>query len=215
MTIQAATILDEASGILLDAVNHRTWPLSELRGYLNEALRATAFVKPDMYVVQAPFTPAAGVLQVLPSDGVAIFNITRNLIGRQRVVTQVDEGLLEEASRFWPAATQQAEVEHYTADPRNPQRFRVFPPANGLGSVEIMYGAVPPQINYDDEDLVIPDSFQTVLTNFVLSRAYAKNSKKQDLTKAGYYMQQWGAPLGLKSQAQIAVAPHVSQNPDV
>ena len=215
MTIQAATIIDEASTLLLDATNHRTWPLVELRGYLNEALRATAFVKPDMYTVQTSFTPAAGVLQTLPSDGIALLDITQNLTGRKRNVTQVDEGLLEEANRFWPAATQQAEVEHFTADPRNPRRFRVFPPADGTGSVQILYGAVPPQINYDDEDIAVPDSYQTALIDFVLSRAYAKNSKKQDLAKASYYMQQWGALLGLKSQGQVAVAPRVSQSPGV
>jgi hypothetical protein len=205
-------LLDPVSRTLLDTA-HRTWSLSDLMGYLNEALRATAFVKPDMYVVQAAFTPVAGVLQQLPSDGVAFMNITRNLTGRKRVVTQVDDGLLEEANRFWPAATEQAEVEHYTADPRVPLRFRVFPPASGTGSVELVYGAVPPQLVYEAEDLPVPDSFQTVLTDFVYSRAYAKNSKKQDLSKASFYMQSWAAKVGLKSQAQIAVAPHVTQSP--
>jgi hypothetical protein len=215
MTIQAATIIDEAATLLLDALNNRTWPLPELLGYFNEALRATAFVKPDMYTVQTSFTPVAGVLQSLPSDGTALLDITRNLTGRNRVVTQVDEGLLEEANRFWPAATQQAEVEHFTADPRNPRRFRVFPPANGAGSIEILYGAVPPQANYDDEDLPVPDSFQTILLDFILARAYSKNSKRQDLAKASYYRQNWAAALGLKSQAQVAVAPHVAQSPGI
>jgi hypothetical protein len=214
MTIPASDLIDPVAALLLDTA-HRTWPLAELLGYLNEALRATAFVKPDMYTIQTDFTPAAGVLQTLPSDGVALLDITQNLTGRKRSITQVDEGLLEEASRFWPAATQQAEVEHFTADPRNPRRFRVFPPADGTGSVQILYGAVPPQLVYDAEDIPVADSFQTALTNFMLSRAYAKNSKKQDLAKSSFYMQQWGALLGLKSQAQVAVAPRTSQSPGV
>src|SRR5882672_5126228 len=173
MTILVQVIIDEAATLLLDKA-HRTWSLDDLLGYVNEALRATAFVKPDMYTVEAPFTPVAGVLQSLPSDGVALMGITQNLTGRKRNVTQVDESLLEEANRFWPAATPQAEVEHFTADPRNPRRFRVFPPADGTGSIQVLYGAVPPQINYEVEDLPVPDSFQTVLLEFVLSRAYAK-----------------------------------------
>jgi len=214
MTIAASTIVDEAATLLLDTA-HRTWPLAELLGYLNEALRATAFVKPDMYTVEEAFTPTVGVLQNLPSDGVAFMDITQNLIGRKRNVTQADEGLLEEANRFWPAATPQAEVEHFTADPRNPRRFRVFPPADGTGSVQILYGAVPPTIVYDTEDIPVPDSFQTALLDFVLSRAYAKNSKKQDMAKSSFYRQAWAAALGLKSQAQIAIAPHTSQSPGV
>lgn len=214
MTILVQTITDEASTLLLDTAR-RTWSADDLLGYLNEALRATAFVKPDMYTVQDAFTPAAGVLQSLPSDGVALLDITQNLTGRQRNITQVDESLLEEANRFWPAATQQAEVEHFTADPRNPRRFRVFPPADGTGSVQILYGAVPPALTYEAEDLPVPDSFQTILLDFVLARAYSKNSKKQDLAKASYYRQNWAAALGLKSQAQVAVAPRVSQSPGV
>ncbi len=208
----ASIILDSVSVTLLDRA-HRTWTEADLIGFLNEALRGTAGVKADMYTVQAPFTPAAGVLQLLPSDAVGLIDITRNLGGRNRVVTQVDEGLLEEANRFWPAATEQAEVEHFTADPRNPLRFRVFPPNDGAGSIEVLYGAVPPTINYPDDEIQVPDLYQPALTNFMLSRAYAMNSKRQDLAKASYYMQQWGNLVGLKSQSQIAIAPRVSQSP--
>jgi hypothetical protein len=210
--ILASDILDSVSGTLLDTA-HRTWTEADLLGYLNEALRSTAGPKPDLYPVQTNFTLAAGVFQNIPSDGVALLDITRNVGGRNRVVTQVDEGLLEEANRFWPAATQQAEVEHYTADPRNPRRFRVFPPNNGSGVIEILYGAIPPTLTYAAEEMAVPDNYQAALTNFVLSRAYAKNSKRQDLSKASYYMQQWAAMVGLRSQGQVAVAPRVSQSP--
>ncbi len=212
MTIQASVILDSVSTTLLDTAR-RTWGFDELLGYLNEALRTTAFAKPDTYVVQDFVTLDAGLFQTLPDGGIALINITRNAGGR--VVTQVEADLLEEANRFWPAATQQTQVEHYTSDPRNPRRYQVFPPNNGSGNIEVIYGAVPPEITMNTGEIPVPDSYQNALTNFTLSKCYAKNSKKQDLSKASYYMQQWGAMLGLKSQAQIAVAPHVSQSPDV
>lgn len=210
MTIAAATILDEAASLLIDK-SHRAWPAADLLDYLNEALRTTAFVKPDMYTVQNFITLAAGVLQNLPDDGVAFVKLTRNATGR--VITQVDEGLLDEASRFWPAGTQELVVEHFTADPRNPRRFTVFPPSNGASSVEILYGAVPPQIMYPTEELPVPSSYHTAFLNFVLAKAYSKNSKRQDLTKSSGYMAQWGQLLGLKSQSQIAIAPKVSALP--
>jgi hypothetical protein len=207
VSIAAATILDEAASLLLDRT-HRTWPAADLLGYLNEAMRTTAFVKPDFYTVQNFVTLVAGVLQNLPADGVALLKITRNASGR--IVTQVDEGLLDEASRFWPAGTQETVIEHYTADPRNPRRFTVFPPSDGTSSIELLYGAVPPQIMYPEEELPVPSSYHTALLNFVLAKAYSKNSKRQDLTKSSGFMQQWGQLLGLKSQAQIAAAPRVT-----
>ena len=210
MAIAASVILDNASGILLD-VARRTWTLADLLAYLNEALSATAFVKPDMYVLQGFVTPAAGVDQTLPDGSVALINITRNATGR--VIAQCDPELLAEANRFWPRATLQAEAENFAADPRDPLRYRIFPPNNGLGSIEVIRGAVPPRITDPADTLAVPASYEHPLTNFVLSRAYSKNSKKADPTKQAYYMQQWGSLLGLKSQAQITVAPHVAQVP--
>lgn len=210
MTISAATILDSVSVTLLDTAQ-RTWRADEKLGYLNEALRATAFAKPDFYVVQFEFTPAAGEQQSLPADGVAVIDVPRNTGGR--VVTQVDKGLLDESNRFWPAATQQAVVEHFTLDPRNPRRFVLFPPNDGTGLLDLIYGAVPPQVMYPEEEIDVAASYETPLIQFVLSKCWAKNSKRGDLSKATACMQSWGSLLGVKSQAQVAVAPKVAAQP--
>lgn len=212
MSIVAATILDRAAELLLDTA-HRTWPADELLGHLNEALSATAVVKHDFYTVQDFVTLAAGVLQTIPEDGVALLDITRNASGR--VITQVDKSLLEEANRFWPAATQETVIEHFTVDPRNPLRFQVFPPSDGTSSVEMLYGATPPQVMYAAEEIPVPASYQAPLLDFVLARAYSKNSKRQDLTKATSLAQSWARYVGATSQAQLALSPKVASSPGV
>lgn len=209
MTILASTIVNSVSGTLLDTAN-RTWTADELLGYLNEALSTTAGSKPDMFVVQGFLTPDAGPLQTLPEDAIELIDVTRNFSGR--VITQVDKGLLDEAERFWPVATLVPQVEHYTFDPRNPRRYKVFPPNDGFGLIEVVYSAVPVFATIDDE-LDIPASFQTPLTNFVLAKAYMKNSKRQDLAKSQGFMQQWGQELGLSASAMNAVMPKVSATP--
>ncbi|MBP7597684.1 MAG: hypothetical protein KA738_02810, partial [Pseudoxanthomonas sp.] len=77
MAVSVDTILDSVSVTLLDTAR-RTWSRAELLGYLNEALRATAFVKPDMYPVRDFVTLAAGIAQELPADGVALIDATDN-----------------------------------------------------------------------------------------------------------------------------------------
>ncbi len=89
----------------------------------------------------------------------------------------------------------------------------MFPPNDGTGSIDLNRGAVPPQVNYDTEEIDIPASYQTVLEQFVLGKCYAKNTKRQDLTKSAAAMQQWGSLLGLKSNAQIAASPKVAAQP--
>ena len=212
MTITAATILDEAAELLLDTA-HRTWSAESLLTYLNEALSATALVKHDFYTVQNFVTLDAGVLQAIPDDGVGLLDIVRNSGGR--VITQVDKSLLEEANRFWPAATQETVIEHYTADPRNPRRFQVFPPSDGTSSVEMLYGATPPQIMYPAEEIPVPNSYHSPLLDFVLAKAYSKNSKRQDLAKSAALMQDWARLLGATSQSQIATSPKVASSPGV
>ncbi len=209
--IDAATILDEAAVLLLDTA-HRTWSEDELLGYLNEAFRKTALVKAtDFYVVEFQLNLVAGVQQNLPGDATALIDVPRNTGGE--TITQVDKTLLDESNRFWPTGTPEATVEHYTADPRNPRRFTVFPPNDGTGIVDVIYGAVPPQIMYAAEELAVNDSFQSPLLDFVLARAYQKNSKRQDIARAAAYMQSWGQALGMETQTAIAAMPKVASEP--
>ncbi len=207
MTINAATILDSAAGTLLDRA-HRTWSASDLLNYLNEALRATAGVQPPgFYVVQVSRTLAAGEQQELPEDAVSLLDVPRNTGGR--IITQVDKGLLDESNRFWPAATQETVVEHFTFDPRNPLRFVVFPPNDGTGTADVIYNAVPPQVMYSTEDIDVSSNYESPLIQFVLAKCYAKNTKRQDLTKSAAAMQQWGTLLGVGANARNAGSPKV------
>jgi hypothetical protein len=211
--ILAATILDSVATTLID-VAHRTWPAPELLSYLNEAMNATAAARPaDFYVLELSTGLVAGVIQNLPDGGILLIDVPRNTGGR--IITQVDKSLLDEADRFWPAATPQAQVESFTFDPRNPRRFVCFPPNNGMGMVDLVFGSVPPALNYENgtEEMPCPDSYQTPLTNFVLAKCYAKNSKRQDLAKMGSLMQMWGQALGLESQAIAAATTKVAAAP--
>ncbi len=210
MTLLASTVLDSAAGTLLDTA-HRTWSAAELLDYLNEALRMTASAAPTMFTVQEFVVLQAGPLQELPDDGLELVDITQNFTGR--VVTQVDKGLLDEAERFWPRATQVPQVEHFTMDPRNPRRYKVFPPNDGFGQVELLYNAIPPEVADPADEISIPASYQSPLINFVLAKAYMKNSKRQDLAKSSGYFAQWGQNLGLSASAMTAVLPKVAAQP--
>lgn len=207
----ASVIVNACRVTLIDAAA-ATWTDAELLGYLNEAERTVVFYKPDGYTLREYVPMVAGSKQALPEGGIAILDINDNEVAKS-VITLVDKDLLYNENRFWPAATQVRDVQHWCADPRDPRRFDVTPPNNGEGSVEILYGAVPPTIAATDQPINLPDSYQYALECFVLSRAYAKNSKKQDLVKSGGYMQEFRQSLGIKSTAQVVVAPKVSESP--
>lgn len=208
--ILASDITDSVSGTLLDR-SHRGWPVADLLVYVNEFLKATAFVKPDMFTVQSFLALAAGTLQTLPADAVGFISADENQTGR--TATQCDYDLLQESNRFWPAGTQQAVVENWCVDPRNPRRYIVSPPNDGTGHLRVLYGAVPPAVTATTDNIDIPASYTPAAIAYVLSCCYRKNSKRQDLSKSASCYQEWAKLVGMKSQAQIGVSPKVAAQP--
>lgn len=213
MTILAGVIVTEAAIQLVDQA-HVTWTEAQLLGYLNEALRATALVKPDLVTKQELLTLAAGVLQNLPADGIALIDIKRNGTAG-RVISEVDQQLLDECQRFWPAGTAEAVVEHYTTNATTPRQFDVYPPNDGTGQVMALYGVVPPVMSAVGTTLPVLEIYQQPLVQYVVSRAYAANTKRADLTKEAAAMQNWARAIGAKSQAQVAISPKVASQPGV
>lgn len=188
-----------------------TWTDDDLVEDYNEALRALVQVKPDAYVLEDSIVLAAGTHQRLPDGGVAIFDLSENVASGRRV-TLVDGELLDETSRFWPAGATSEDAIHWTADPRDKARFRVYPPNDGSGVVTGSYGAAPPEVHLYDA-IPIADIYEPAIIRYVFSAAYRRNTQRQDLAKSEGYLRQFYNALGLSAQSQIAVAPRVSESP--
>jgi hypothetical protein len=208
MALTVDDVVSSARHTLLDA-SKAAWADAELIQYVNEALEATSAVKPDMHVIRANIEMVAGALQQLPEGGVSLIDVFENAYSGE-LVTLVDKSLLDECNRFLTPANRDRDVLHFTADPRDPTRFVVYPPNDGTGEVRSVYGAVHPLVADLVDNLDVNNVYKPALIDYVLHRAYAKNGKRQDLTKSGYHKQQWGQALGLKSQGQAAIAPKVS-----
>lgn len=212
----AQSIVDSCRVILIDA-SANGWPDAELLGYVNDFQSNTCMLKPDAYTVR-PYIPlVAGTKQTLPDGtdpalprGIAVLDMGDNESNGQSLVL-CERELLDAENRFWGGATQETIVQNWAADPRDPRRFDVTPPNDGNGSVECLYGAEPPLLASLSGTLVLGGQYKLAADCFVLSRAYSKNTKRQDLGKAQAYWTQYLNILGIKATAQVAVAPKVAQ----
>lgn len=204
-----SAFIDEARTLLFDPKPGAGWSDVELIGYLNEAIQATCFAKPDAYTLVASVTLAAGIVQTIPAGGHTLLDVLYNTTSGN-AVTQVDKALLEAADPLWKAQTPVLNVEHYTADPHSPLRFYVYPPATALAAVTLVYGAVPAALTGLNNAIALPDAYMPALQDYVQSRAFTKPSSRQDLPKSTSHKQQWGAALGLKSQAQVMISPKIA-----
>jgi len=205
-TASVATLIGSVRGTLIDA-SAVTFSDAVLTQYLNEGIAATCFVKPEAFPVEASLTLTPGIRQTLPDGSTGLLDIVST--GAGTMVTQVDKALLEAADPNWPSANAVAAIDHYTYDPRLPLQWLCYPPAAVGATAVVRYGAVPDDVAITDS-LPLPDSYEACLIDYVLSRAYSMNSKKQDTTKEAYHKQQWGAALGLKTQSQVSNSPRIA-----
>jgi hypothetical protein len=205
-----ASVIVNACRVTLIDVAAVTWSDAELLGYVNKARRTTALLKPDSFTVNGFVPMVAGTRQQLPAGGIAILDCGENQVSG-RVATLVDRDLLNHVNRFWPTTTPEVDVKHWCADPRDPTRFDVAPPNDGTGSLEVLYATTPQDVELD-QDIGFSGAYQHAFECFVLSCAYAKNTKRQDLAKSSAYMQEYRALLGVKNAAQAAMAPRVGGN---
>ena len=194
---------------LFDPAPGAAWTDPNLIGYLNEAIRATCLVKADAYVKQTAIPIISGVTQELPADGVALLDITENTVSERRI-TQVDKALLDEENRFWPAATKEVDVQHFTVDKLAPRRFYVTPPNNGTGEVKSLYGALPPALTAVGDTVLLQDIYQPPVLSYAISRAYLKPTQRADPQKSTTAFNEWATMVGAKTKTQADTSPRVA-----
>lgn len=187
-TLTGQNITDKAAGLLQD-INHLTWLEADLLLYLNDGVRQIVVKKPDANPVNAVVQLVAGSKQAIPSGGLAMMDITRNMgaagLTPGNNITLVDKAVLGAVLPNWTGVTASATVIHWIYDQKDPKVFYVYPPqpGTGMGYVEMVYSAVPGAIVIG---AVIPidDGYENALLNFILYRAWLK---KQPALAQGYW----------------------------
>lgn len=219
-TIIASTIIDKAQTILQDTTGIR-WPDDELLGWLNDGQREIVIYKPNASVKNQSVALAAGTKQTIPADGVQLIDIPRNMgngstPGRSIRITMRE--VLDAQVPNWHALAQTTEIKHYTYTPLDPKTYYVYPPAVAGTQVEMIYAAAPTNVGSSGSAITIDDIYQTVLLDYVLYRAYSKDTEyAADVNRAAAHQNAYLAALGGKAKVEAAVNPNATApaNPNV
>ena len=224
MTIPAQSLIRRVVETLQDNTSIR-WPVSELVRYLNDAQREIILYRPDAAVTNAPVTLVAGSRQSLPSGGTKLVEVVRNSTGTKRAVRLVNREILDAQLPGWHAQPGAAEVLHYMYDPREPRVFWVYPPAAASGaSVDVTYASMAADIAEPADgalytavtgDLGVPDIYANAVQDYVLYRAYTKDSEYAgNAARAQAHYAAFANALGVEIKATVAVAPNPAGNPN-
>ncbi len=218
MPTTAGNLIDQAAKVLQDETNIR-WTRSELLDWLNSGQREITMYKPDASSVVATIPLVAGSLQAIPTGGLKVLDITRNMgitgVTPGRAIRLTEREVLDAGIPNWHAGTKQAEILHFMTDERTPTRFYVYPPASPT-NVEAVYSVSPEPCVGEQSALTINEIYANTLLNYILFRAYSKdNDFAANDPKSKSYYQLFAAQVGIKAGADKATEPRSPSNPNV
>lgn len=201
----ASVVLNKAATLLLDATFVR-WTESEVIGYLNLAQLEIAALKPESTKTRATFVAVVGAQQTLPAAAMRLLNVECNITAGNAVsknITYADKGTLDLFAQSWRTETPVAEADNYCYDAEtDPATFYLYPPVTVGAKVQLLYSAYPTLITAGTDALSVGDEYESPLLDYILSRAYTKDSEFADATKASGHAQAFYTALGAKAQAE-------------
>lgn len=220
-TVKVVDLLSKAQTLLLDATAVR-WPLLELQGWLNDGYKELVNMRPDANAQTATFTCAAGYRQTI--NGVTprayrLMDVVANkaAASSKKRVTLISRGSLDAVRPNWYNDTATVEIEKYIFDPRLPKEFLVYPPAATTAQLEIVFAEVPEPHALTAVQLANPataevirvdDIYANPLLDYVMYRAYSKDSEQQgNAQRAVAYYQAMQAALGINTQSSASAQP--------
>lgn len=210
--MQASVILSRAKDILQDITSVR-WTEAELMRWLSDAQREVVLYRPEACVSNASVALAANsTKQSLPANALRLLDITRNMGANGatpgRAIRLVHREIMDAQTPDWHTATASSEVLHYMFDARDPKNFYVYPRPSSTLYVEAIYSIAPTEIVTSTQTLSVEDIFANVLLDYLLYRAYTKDSDYAgNGQRAVAHYQAFANALGIKGNIDVQFGP--------
>jgi hypothetical protein len=213
-TITCKQIIDKVSTQLLDDSNTR-WTRAELLGWLCDGQRAIVLIQPNASSSTSSLKLVSGTRQALPADGYLLLDVYRNMgpngNAPGRAVRVVSREIVDAQDPYWHTLTGTGSVMNYIYDVQDTQAFYVYPPSNGLNTLEINYSRIPSDITDETQPIVISDVLQTALVDYILYRANSKDAEfAPGMQLASQYLQTFMAQMGKATGEEAQNSPNQS-----
>lgn len=214
MTVSVQDILSRSRLQLMDDTGIR-WTDAELVAYVNDAQREIVLYKPDAVTKNENMSLVFGTKQSLPTASIRLLTVVRNNSSTsKRSIRPVPRETLDRFKPDWHGETAVDEVQHFIFDEVDQKHFYVYPPNDGNGEVEILYTKHPDTVT-DDDNLEVADAYANTVLDYVLYRAFAKDSAipSEASRSAGHYQAFLNSLTG-KQQVDTGVSPRaLPENP--
>ena len=219
-TLTLTNILSRVEDTLQDTTNVR-WSEAELIRYVNDAQREIVNLKPDTSADHANVQLAAGTEQSIPTVGLRLINVVRNMSAAgssatgKRAIRLVNVDILNTHDPDWhdPSVTGTSahgtEIKHFVFDEDDPKKYYVYPGVSGNAFVEIIFSRNPTDLASGSDVIQVDDIYANAIVNYVLFRAYMKDAEYAgSLQRSGTHYQLFTASLGQGGSAQNILSPN-------
>lgn len=220
MAITVQVLVNDVRNTLLDEGTTKRWSDDDLTLFYNSAILQLALVRPDSTAKTASVLLTAGTKQSLPSDGLRLIDVPRNMgsdgLTPGASILKADRAQLDTYNRNWHTDTAAAVAKNFTYDERNPKVFYVSPKSDGTGYVEIVYSAAPARVltaNIGATNIAVDDVYYGALKDWMLREAYQIEVSLVSEARARSYERSFYQSLGLKYQTDRAASPNAQPVP--
>jgi len=220
MALTGTNLLSRIKDILQDTTSVR-WPEAEILRYINDAQREIVNYRPESSAKTDNVQLTTGTKQALPSDGLRLIKVTRNMSAAsgsatgKRAIRIVNVDILNTQEPDWndPTVGGDAQhgtvVKHYIFDEDDPKNYYVYPGVAGNAFIEIVYSKVPTDLSSASSNLDIDDIYGNAVIDYVLFRAYQKDSEYAgNAQRAQTHYQLFLNCIGQGMQAQELLSPN-------
>lgn len=229
MALTAQAIADKAALLLQDTTNIR-WSSDEMVKWINAGCKELVLLKPNSLTANISVKLSSGTKQTLSSTAgnyvpqpaaiapIQLLEVVRNMgttgleTAAGNAITGIDRKVLDITLPGWhSSANAGTTVKHFMFDPKDPKTFYVYPPmSDATRYVEVILSRAPSAITAIGEtlDSGIDEIYENALVDYVLYRAYSKDSEfTANAQRSQWHYQAFQQALGVKLRNEVSMAP--------
>ena len=180
--------------------NSDTYSAATMLGFVNQILRQTSVLRPDLFTRIADITTTPNVVeQSMPTDSIRLVNILA--VKNGGAITEVSREMLDRSYPQWrtdPAGPPINYMRHVV----NPNRYFLYPRPSSGTVLTGEYAQSPPVYTLNQTIALLPDAFQAAMVAGVVMLIAGIENKSQVNTRFTQFQEVYSQTLGVNLQSR-------------
>jgi len=178
-----------------------TYTAAALLGFVNQILRQTAILRPDVFTLMTDISTTAGAVeQSMPADSIRLVNIFG--VKNSNAILEVSRETIDQFYPQWRTDAAGTPV-NYMRHVQNPNRYFLYPrPSAGI-VLSGEYVQSPPAYTLNQTIALLPDGFQPTMVTGVLMLISGIENSSENAARYKQFQDAYTQALGVNLQSRV------------